>query len=81
MIHRLVVVSLTGSIASILWMWIGGLITYAPNAVTPNEMQNIYLSRILWYGLLSGVLQIVAIGLTIAGRRANTLQKDVVEQR
>ncbi len=68
MIARLVVTLLVGSIVSLLWMWIGGLVTYVPGTVTSDEMQNKYLSRIFWFGLLSGVLQFAAIVLTLRER-------------
>jgi hypothetical protein len=67
---RLAIVLLIGSIAALAWMWVGGLVTYVPGTVSPNEMQNIYLSRILLYGLLSGVLQIAAIALIVTQRRS-----------
>jgi len=55
----------------IAWMWIGGLVTHAPGAVSANAMQNIYLSRILWYGIASGVLQLIAIGLIAKAYRSS----------
>jgi len=67
--RRLAVLSLIVSVAILAWMWIGGLISYAPGAVSPNEMQNIYLSRILWYGVASAVLQILAIVLIMKARQ------------
>jgi hypothetical protein len=79
-VTRFVVYLLIGSIGSLVWMWIGGLITYAPGAVTPNKMQNIYLSRILWYGSLSCVLQLAAIALIVAGRKRSTYARKIVEQ-
>ena len=62
-IRRLAVLSLTMSLALLAWMWIGGLVSYAPGAVSPNDMQNIYLSRLLCYGVASAVFQLLAIVL------------------
>jgi hypothetical protein len=62
---RLAVILLFVSLAALAWLWVGGLISYAPGAVSANEVQNIHLSRIMGYGLLSGVLQLAAISLIV----------------
>lgn len=78
---RLTVILLSGSIAALAWMWVGGLAAYVPGTVSPNEMQNIYLSRIMVYGLLSGVLQIAAIALIVTRRRSTDAAKTMAERR
>lgn len=56
-------VALAASIAAVAWMFVGGLVTYAPGSVSAGEMQNIYLERMLLYGGASVVLQVIAIGV------------------
>ncbi|MEW4489724.1 hypothetical protein AB1L42_16705 [Thalassoglobus sp. JC818] len=75
MVTRSVVLLLVGSIVSLVWMGIGGLVSYVPGAITSNEMQNIYLSRIFWYGSLSSLLQFAAIALIGAGRNRSTVTR------
>ena len=48
------------SIGLIAWMFAGGLVSYAPT-VSRSTIQNIYLSRMLWYGAAIVGLQVVII--------------------
>ncbi len=66
----LAVLCLMSSIVLLAWMWIGGLTPYAPDTVTPAEMQNIYLGRILFFGTASILLQLVCIFLVTISRRS-----------
>jgi hypothetical protein len=77
---RLAVILLFVSLAALAWLWVGGLISYAPGAVSANEVQNIHLSRIMGYGLLSGVLQLAAISLIVTQRRSTDDARTVAEQ-
>jgi hypothetical protein len=52
------------SIGVLAWMLVGGLITYTPR-VSASDIQNIYLSRMMFYGFVSAALQIAAIVLTM----------------
>lgn len=68
--HQMALLSLMISLAILAWMRIGGLVAYAPGTVSPNEMQNIYLSRILSCGGASAALQVFAMCLIAKSRRS-----------
>jgi hypothetical protein len=51
----------------LIWMYIGGLVSYAPS-VSSSEIQNIYLGRILWYGIIVALLQLVGIYLSLKSK-------------
>ena len=61
-------IAIIASVAAIVWMAVGGLVTYAPGQ-TAYEIQNVYLSRMLWFGAGSAILQLVAVGLFLRASR------------
>lgn len=60
--------AITASVASVALMIVGGFVTYTPD-VSAIDMQNIYLSRIVWYGTVSIVLQLTAAGMFLLTSR------------
>ena len=59
------------SIILVIAMCLGGMVTYAPN-VTQYEMQNIYLTEMLWFSSGLVILQIVGLVLVIRMMRLAT---------
>ena len=55
------------SILLLIWMYAGGLVSYAPS-VSSSDIQNIYLGRMLWYGIAVVSLQLIGIFLSLRAK-------------
>ena len=59
------------SIVIVVWMYVGSLVTYAPD-VSAQTVQNIDLSRMLSYGTVLIALQLVILGILAHSWRSQT---------
>jgi len=66
-LHRPHIAIHVASLLLVIWMYAGRLVLYAPT-LSNSEMQNIYLGRMLWYGIPIAILQLIGILLSIQSK-------------
>ena len=66
-LHRPLIAIHVVSLLLVIWMYAGGLVSYAPT-LSNSEIQNIYLGRMLWYGIPVAMLQLIGILLSVQSK-------------